>query len=197
MKVENSEGKANEKTGGKGKWRCQWIFAVLAFAITFYLVEFSPWSSRMVAEYNNGYGTFDMKQYNRESVEEVLTNMEEEGFTAYNHYLAVDTVFILAFGWLQILMARAAGEKGRSIFIKRAGMGAAVARGAFDLVENITLFHILREYPNMSAVRSKIAGTATRFKLACIGVWIVLLVAGMILAKRRGQKKIRIQKNPA
>lgn len=168
----------------------KWIFAIIAFVIALYLVEASPWSSRAVAGYNNGYGTFDMKQYDKENVAEVLADMEEGGVAAYDRYLLMDTIFILAFGWLQILMARDAGDKGKSVLIKRAGVGAALARGGFDLVENILLFLILHAYPNMNGVQIRIAGIATRLKLACIGVWGILFVAGMILARTKSRKEI-------
>lgn len=85
------------------KQKVSWIIALVAFTLTFYWVEFSPWSSQAVASYNNGYGTFDMKQYHVEDVTAVLGTMQKEGFTAYNRYLVGDSLFIVPYDFLLAL----------------------------------------------------------------------------------------------
>lgn len=48
------------------------IVIVITFLISLYLVESSPWGSESVALYNEGYGTFDMKIYDAETVYSIL-----------------------------------------------------------------------------------------------------------------------------
>ena len=84
----------------------KWIpmLLIALFGITLYLVEFSPYSSNELAKYNHGYGTFDMKAYDVEQVNQVLTNMEPKGFTVYRQYFVCDYLFILTFGALQFYL---------------------------------------------------------------------------------------------
>lgn len=55
------------------------LLSIVFFCITFYWVEFSPWSGRTLAKYNDGYGTFDMKQYDEKTVYEVIEHMKPKG----------------------------------------------------------------------------------------------------------------------
>lgn len=173
------------------KQRQKLLLAIVAFALTFYWVEFSPWSSKMVAEFNNGYGTFDMKQYNMEKVSQVLSTMEESGFSAYYRYLIGDYLFLLAFGALQIVITASVCKRGKGIYLKRAAIAAAIARGGFDLVENTMLLLILQGYPKISKWQITISSVATRMKLLCIPLWIVLVLIGYVLSKRKDGRRMQ------
>lgn len=157
---------------------------LILFAITFYWVEFSPWSSSAVASYNDGYGTFDMKQYGTEEVETVLGHMELEGFDIYDRYLIGDCFFILALGSIQILLSSSVCNGKKFSGLRNVLIGIAIARGCFDLVENIMLFMILHGYPDISQSQIRISSMATSIKLACIGLWSVLFLVGFVWARR-------------
>lgn len=51
-----------------------YILMIGLFLILLYWVEGGSWSSRAVAKYNDGYGTFDMKSYDVNTVEKVLSS---------------------------------------------------------------------------------------------------------------------------
>lgn len=64
------------------------VIIIIGFFVVLYWVEFSSWSSREVSQFNEGYGTFDMKNYNAEIVEKVLSTMEPEGYNlSYGYYI--------------------------------------------------------------------------------------------------------------
>ena len=62
------------------------IVIVALFLISLYFVEAGFCGSSVVAEYNNGFGTLDMKQYDVQSVFTALSPMNEEGLKVYKMY---------------------------------------------------------------------------------------------------------------
>ena len=164
---------------------------VIAFVISLYLVEFSSIGSPAVRQYNNGYGTFDMKMYGVERVREVLSQMKPAGFEAYKNYYVVDYFFILTFATLQILLLNLAYswnvKRKYAYFI----WSIPILRGMFDVVENTLLLITLNEYPKINETMIRISSLATKTKLLLIQAWIVLLVCGMaggIITKRKNRE---------
>lgn len=156
------------------------IFSILFFAGVFYWVEFSPWSSKALASCNGGYGTFDMKEYSKESVSEVLSHTSEEGFRIYNRYLIGDFIFIIAFGLLQLLIIKGIYTKNGLSKVKIIAYAIIIVRGLFDFIENCMLELIVNGYPKISANEIMIASTATKFKLICIGGFMVSVLFGLV-----------------
>lgn len=168
------------------------IILIILFGITLYFVEFSPYSSTALAEYNNGYGTFDMKSYDVEQVNQVLTNMEPKGFTVYRQYFVCDYLFILTFGALQFYLLYIAFAWVKSKKIKGILYVIPVARGLFDFVENTLLLLVLQRFPGEISSLVKVSSIATQGKLWCIRIWYVAFlvgVAGLIYSKRKGNTK--------
>lgn len=154
---------------------------VLLFIITFYWVEFSPWSSTALQNYNNGYGTFDMKSYDANSVYMVLDQMSPKGFTIYENYLIGDFLFIIGFGGVQILLSLYVYKWAKAKWIRPIMIGVPVARGLFDIIENTLLFSVLLLYPMQHPIAVTIAGMATSIKLCMIGIWGGLLLLGIVI----------------
>ena len=115
------------------------IPAIVFFVIALYIVEASPIGSMAVAKYNQGYGTFDMKKYNAETVTEVLGKMEPQGFHVYKLYYLADDVFLIAFGLLQIVLLQMAFSWVRHPFILQLLCLVPILRGLMDLLENTIL----------------------------------------------------------
>lgn len=154
---------------------------VLLFIITFYWVEFSPWSSTALQSYNNGYGTFDMKSYDANSVYMVLDQMEPKGFSIYQKYFIGDFLFVIGFGGVQILLSLYAYKWTKAKWIRTITIGVPVARGLFDIIENILLFSVLLLYPVQHPIAVTIAGMATSMKLCMIGIWGGLFILGIVI----------------
>lgn len=167
------------------------ILLIFLFGISLYFVEFSPYSSKALAEYNDGYGTFDMKSYDVWQVNQVLTNMELKGFTVYRQYFVCDYLFILTFGALQLYLLYIAYAWVKSKKIKGILYVIPVARGGFDLIENTLLLIVLQRFPGEINSLVKVSSLATQGKLWCIRIWYIAFlagIAGMIYSKRKGLK---------
>lgn len=159
------------------------LLIVAAFALTFYWVEFSPWSSQALAAYNNGYGTFDMKSYNAETVDAILSETQPEGFRIYDRYLLGDYFFILAFGSLQLMLTKIVYKRKPKDLLFKLTLLIPILRGIFDLFENSLLLYTLKTYPTLHPAAVQVSGLATRCKLFCIGLWIALLLVGICRRK--------------
>ena len=158
---------------------------ILLFIISLYWVNFSPWSSAALQHYNNGYGTFDMKSYDVQKVYTVLSDMQPQGFTIYERYFIGDFLFVIGFGGVQILLSLAAYSWTKARWIKGVAIGVPIARGIFDVIENVLLLIVLLGYPTQYPDMIKIASIATTMKLAMIKIWIGLVLVGLVIRAGR------------
>jgi hypothetical protein len=154
--------------------------------LVLYWVEGSSWSSRVVAQYNGGYGTFDMKSYDVHIVESVLASMAPEGFKASYRYYMGDNLFIIFFGLIQCVISqliyyslKSKIKIARIIFVL--SFIILILRGIADLIENTMLVYTLMKYPAINERMIDVASIATNIKLSCITVWNCLAVVGLIM----------------
>lgn len=144
-------------------------------------MQFGPWSEVKIAAYNNGYGTFDMKSYNADTVYQVLSWMKPRGFVLYQEYFILDYLFIPVYGIFQTLLLYNAFH-----WCKIKALGGLIpvvpiARGLCDLFENTSLLYILRTYPVEHEKLVNFTAKITSLKLNLITAWIVLLFLGYII----------------
>lgn len=159
---------------------------VIGFLLLLYWVEGSSWSSQAVARHNGGYGTFDMKRYDAQVVETVLSAMDSEGFKASYRYYIGDYLFIIFFGLLQCMISRMIYDPLQSkiritkiLFVL--AMIVPILRGIADLIENTMLVYTLLKYPIINETMVGVATIATTMKLGCIKMWVLLVMLGLIL----------------
>lgn len=162
----------------KGK-KVLWIFVILGFILTLYMVEASSFGSSEVALHNEGYGTFDMKKYDTQVVKEVLEQADTECIHVYHKYYLADFLFILFFGLLQGMISNAV-YSGNKLIYRRIAVSIPIARGIFDVIENILLLVTINNYPEVNAGVIKVASIATQCKLWCIRIWVVLILVGLL-----------------
>lgn len=156
------------------------IWGIILFIGTLILMEYSPWGSHALEQYNGGYGTFDMKSYNTETVYRVLDGMEPVGFKVYRLYFILDFLFIIGFGIFQIRVLSFVLRNFRHNVLVRSILWIPVARGIFDAIENIIILVLLAAYPLEMPTLVKVASIATFLKLKCITLWSVCIMLGII-----------------
>lgn len=159
---------------------------IIGFLLTLYWVGFSNWSSQAVARHNGGYGTFDMKKYDVQTVENVLASMDSDGYKASYRYYVGDYLFIGFFGLIQCMISRMIYDPLKSKvrmarMILMLSILIPILRGVADLIENTILVTALLHYPNINANMIHVAIVATIIKLSCIKVWGFLIIIGLII----------------
>ena len=153
---------------------------ITLFLLALYLVEIGPWGSSNVAQYSNGYGTFDMKEYNPEIVYSTLADIREGGIHAMKMYYVMDYIFIAVMLSFQIMISKAVFTGKVSILGQLANI-AALIRGAADLGENILLSCVISKFPIQDITLVNIASVFTRIKLRMIVIWSLLLIVGIAI----------------
>lgn len=162
----------------KNKWVR--VSSIIFFIIAFYLVEFSPWGGRSIGAYNGGYGTFDMKQYDVQTVYTVLGNYLPEGFIRVRYYYLVDFVFIIAFLTFQVMLSTLVYKNIKSQIPRKLFIGVALIRAITDAIENVLLYFIIASYPSEYANLVNISNIVTQTKLRMIPLWAALVLIGII-----------------
>lgn len=168
---------------------------VVLLGLGIYLVYLSPWSSASLAEYNKGYGAFDLHFYTVDSVAYVLFFMQPEGFALYDRYLIGDTILIVALLMFQVMMSRLAydGRTRDSIF--KILILFSFLRFVCDLLENGCLYYVVHQFPTVNELLINIASIATLGKVICLAPWLVMILAAMARGfklrkyKKRGRRK--------
>lgn len=162
----------------KNKWVR--VSSIIFFIIAFYLVEFSPWGSGSIGVYNGGYGTFDMKQYDAQTVYMVLGNYLPEGFIRIRYYYLVDFIFIIAFLTFQVMLSTLVYKNIESQIPRKLFIGVALIRAIADAIENVLLYFIITSYPSEHANLVNISSIVTQTKLRMIPLWAGLVLIGII-----------------
>ena len=164
----------------------------ILFALSLYFVEAGVAGSSVVAQYNHGYGTFDMKQYDAQIVRAVLSEMSDKGITVYRWYYFWDFIFIIFFGLVQGLLAQWCFRWNKNHKAVRLLWVIPIARGVFDSIENALLLITISIYPNINESIISIASVATNCKLWMIRLWVVELIVGIVFGTIK-RKKLRVK----
>ena len=162
----------------KNKWVR--VGSVIFLLIALYLVEVSPWGAQSIGAFNGGYGTFDMKHYDAQTVYEVLANYMPEGFIRIRYYYLVDFLFIIAFLTFQIILSTMVYKNIKSQIPRKLFIGVAAIRAIADAVENVLLYFIITSYPSEHVNLVNLSSIATQTKLRMIPLWAALLLIGII-----------------
>mgnify|MGYP005606737891 FL=1 len=155
------------------------IGIALLFFISLYFVEAGFCGSSVVAKYNNGFGTLDMKKYNVLSVQNVLSTMGQEGIAVYKLYYLMDYIFILFFGLFQIMLIHDVYSFNENRMVKAFIIGIPILRGLCDMIENTILLRTLFTFPKVNEIAISISSFFTQMKLWCIKGWGLLLFIGL------------------
>lgn len=165
---------------------------IIGFIGSLYLVEIGPFSSRALSEYNNGYGTFDMKSYDEDVVFSTLNKMQDKGFDISNKYYLGDFIFIVFLFGIQIIITK-------NIFswlsigkIKNIILSLPVLRGIFDVIENILLLIIINSYPERYSRLVMVSSIFTNLKLLFIKIWCLVILSGLIIKLYKSKRLIPI-----
>ena len=156
------------------------VIITVLFIISLFFVEAGFCGSSVVAKYNDGFGTLDMKKYNASTVNQVLFSMNRDGIKVYKLYYLMDYIFILFFGAFQIMLICDVYSFNENGMVRSVIIGITVLRGICDMIENGILLRTLFTFPKVNDIAISISAFFTRMKLWCIKVWVVLLVIGII-----------------
>lgn len=156
------------------------VIVILLFIVSLYFVEAGFCGSSVVAKYNGGFGTVDMKHYDVKTIQNALSPMNEKGIAIYKLYYLMDFIFILFFGAFQIMLINDVFSFERSKFTTIIIFSVPILRGICDMIENVILLWTLYTYPRINELAISVSAKFTSAKLMSIKGWIVLIVIGLV-----------------
>lgn len=156
------------------------VIITLLFLVSLYFVEAGFCGSSVIAKYNDGFGTVDMKNYDVKMVQNALSPMNEKGIKVYKLYYLVDFIFVLCFGAFQLMLVNDVFSFERSKLITYIIFGVPIFRGICDIIENAILLWTLHTYPVINEMAISISAKFTSAKLMSIKIWILLVAIGLI-----------------
>lgn len=156
------------------------VIITLLFLISLHFVEAGFCGSSVVAKYNDGFGTVDMKYYDVKTVQNALSPMNEKGIAVYKLYYLMDFIFILCFGVFQLMLINDVYSFEKSRLTTIIIFSVPILRGMCDTIENIILLRTLYTYPRINELAISISAKFTSAKLMSIKVWILLIVIGLV-----------------
>lgn len=164
------------------------------FAISLYFVDYSKYGSAEVAKYNEGYGTFDMKTYDCDTVQTVLSKMTTEGIQVYKNYYLVDGIFIIFFGLFQCFISLRTYSFIKGLSPKLFSCFLPIMRGFCDIIENALIYKTLNTFPNIETSMIGVANVFTMIKLWTIRVWIIEIMIGFVwrILNRKKKRKNKL-----
>lgn len=146
------------------------------------MTECPPYGTVSVALKNDGYGSFDMSNYDGKIVESVLINTED--MQVYYKYYICDFMFIAAFAFFQYMVTTAIG-KFRHEKILWVGFTLIAVRALLDAIENVILMIVINIFPTLSYGLVNLSSIITKCKFICMGAWFVTIIVMMIVRKRK------------
>lgn len=157
------------------------VMIVIVFLVSLYFVEYGVAGSNIVASYNQGYGTFDMKYYDLSKVVQVLSEMSPKGIMIYKWYYVFDFIFVgclLAFQCMYFteLFSWWKSTKGKIVICS-----IPILRGLFDIVENIILLSTLFTFPKVNDTAIRFSMICTNAKLWMVKLWLIELIISIVL----------------
>ena len=164
---------------------------IILFLISLYFVEYGVAGSNIVASYNHGYGTFDMKYYNPLKVVQVLSEMSLEGIVIYRWYYVFDFIFIGCFLAFQCMCFRRLFSWWNSTMGRLLVCSIPILRGLFDIVENSILLNTLFTFPQVNDTAIRISMGCTYAKLWMVKLWLVELIVGIVLCIIIKKRKVK------
>ncbi|MEE1306104.1 MAG: hypothetical protein U0K68_13320 [Agathobacter sp.] len=157
------------------------VIITILFLTSLYFVEAGFCGGRVVAKYNNGFGTLDMKHYNPDIVQKVLSSMNHKGIEVYRQYYIMDYIFIIFFGAFQLMIINDVFWFNKNKIISIIIYGAPILRGICDIIENTIILLTLHTYPRINELAISISSRFTSIKLMSIKVWIMLTAIGIAI----------------
>lgn len=175
---------------GKGS-KIKTLIILLFFITALYFVEYGVAGSNVVAAYNNGYGTFDMKSYNVTTVNNILGDMDARGLNIYKLYYVFDFLFIIAFAIFQISITKFVYSwykgKAQKVIIH----GIPIARALFDALENCILLYSIYCFPNVNEGLINTSAAFTQIKLLLIKLWVAQILMGIVAGRVLKNKAVK------
>lgn len=155
------------------------VIGVLGFVICLLVMYTTNHGIRGIQTFDPSFRLLDMRfHYNSEIVKHTFKQISEGGRIAYKKYLLLDFIFI---GCFLITMITVSDILSLSQPIKATLYIVCVLRALLDIFENILLFYMLGQYPEINDSLATICSWITTFKFIMLYIWFTSIAIQTVI----------------
>lgn len=124
-------------------------------------------------KYDANFKSLDMQlRYDSDIVYSTFEKLGIDGRNAYCNYLVLDFCFIICF---YIVMFAITQRFVQNDILKKVLLALALFRGIFDVIENILLILLMRQYPLQNVLLANVCSWATTIKFIALFLWMLVI----------------------
>ncbi len=150
------------------------LIGFLGFLVCLFIMYRTGYGIRGIQVHSPSFRLLDMRfYYNPDTVKQTFEQIGKGGRYAYQRYLVLDFIFILCFliTMITILNFININVQIRTMLCILCGM-----RALFDVIENLLLIHMLRQYPRFNEFLASACSCFTTFKFIMLYFWLFIIL---------------------
>lgn len=165
------------------------LMVFLVFAVSLLAMQLYERSFRL---YSDGASILDMRfHYSPADVYRLFDALGTSGRLIYTRILMIDFAFIASFALLQIMIMKTImGQELLKSGFRRL-MVLPYLRGFADIVEDISLFILLKSFPAIKPQLANISSLITTLKFIFLALWIISILLIVLIKNRQKQKGLK------
>ncbi len=156
------------------------LIGFLGFLVSLFIMYRTDYGIRGIQAHSPSFRLLDMRfYYNPDTVKQTFEQIGEGGRYAYQRYLVLDFIFILCFFVTMITVSNFGriNVQIRTMLCILCGM-----RALFDVIENLLLIHMLRQYPSFNEFLASACSWFTTFKFIMLYFWLLIILLQILLS---------------
>jgi pheromone shutdown protein TraB len=158
------------------------IWGTIGFFLCLFIMYGSNHGINGIRKYDENFKLLDMQfRYNSNKVFYTFEKLGIDGRNAYYNYVILDYFFIICFF---IVMFAITQRFVQNDILRRVLITFTLLRGIFDVLENILLILLMKQYPTQNILLANVCSWATTIKFTVMFLWILGIVGTLLLALR-------------
>ncbi|NTV78102.1 MAG: hypothetical protein HGA25_02895 [Clostridiales bacterium] len=155
------------------------IIGIMGFIICLMVMYLTDHGISGIQTYDCSFRLLDMRfHYTSKIVNQTFEQISAGGRIAYQKYLVLDFIFIICF---LVVMISISSTVFTSPHVKLFLYTLCGLRALLDVLENILLLRMLRQYPDFDKTLASICSWSTTFKFIMLYIWLLLMILSIIL----------------
>lgn len=132
-----------------------------------------------IRKYDESFKSLDMQfRYDSNIVYHTFEKLGLDGRNAYCNFLILDFCFIICFF---IVMFAITQRFVQNDILRKALITLAISRGIFDMLENILLILLMKQYSTQNILLANICSWSTTIKFVALFLWMFGIMGTVLL----------------
>lgn len=156
------------------------ILGTIGFFLCLFIMQRLENGANGIKKYDESFKALDMQlRYDSSKVYYTFERLGIEGRKAYQNFLISDFFFIICFFIVMFALTRGFVHND---LLRRVLIALALFRGIFDVLENILLILLMKQYPAPNMLLANVCSWATTIKFAALFLWLFGIIGAVLLS---------------